>query len=340
MEAARSVGGRAPVGRAWSWPSLAALVTFLVLSLVVAGCASDRRADSPELRSPDPVLDGPTTDRGVEKFSIPADAGLVIGAVHDPSGAAMPGIRVALDGTAHEALSSQNGGFVFEGVPAGEYVFVAEARGYYAAEAKVEVPVSMVTRIEVTMVPIDGSSSEASSSGPDGLSGFMVPGAGSVWTLLAFPIVAVLVGAGVLAFMTVRRRRDPGRLAEAARARLAERKTADAELLARRAIDQDADCGEAWFVLGAALIHRGAYRQAVTVLERASRGYDPHVAGIAFLLTIANQRLGKPREARRWLPLVARDEDYWEALEHDPQTAFTQLVAGAKPTRRTDPAYA
>lgn len=323
------------------------LALLLLLTAALAGCADDR--PEPETDTPE-VQPGRTVAVGLEngtvlRLDLPAGGGLIVGSVTDEAGEPLAGIHVSLLGTDHVEVTPESGHFVFQNLAAGDYGLRADAKGYRAAEATVAVLPDVITRVGVTMLELKASDASSSLAEPQSRNWLTdqstIPGTPIVllplWILLAAAVLLAGVAAtfGVRSFLL-----RPARLVERGRQALLEGESQAAERYARRALHRDEGFSDAWFLLGASLIHRGAFEEAVTELERASARYDPRVAGFAFLITIAHHRMGRPEAARRWLPVVARDQEYWDALDHDPETAFRTWLVRGKPKRPEDPAYA
>src|SRR5436190_14590593 len=88
----------------------------------------------------------------------------VRGTVHDPSGAALSKARLKLrsgNGSEKESRKTvaEDGRFVFENVPAGEYVLKTEAKGFESATTKIGVGSNPVDDIKITLNVLAGAES-------------------------------------------------------------------------------------------------------------------------------------------------------------------------------------
>lgn len=306
-----------------------------VATLLLAGCSG--RPSAPEVTGPQ-LVDF-VDDQGREQSALLAPgAGLMVGSVQDEAGQPLVGVHVALLGTSQAGLTNDLGSFQFLNLAAGRYELRVDATGFESIQQSIDVRQVRVTEVRVTLVPAPPTEEGTIQARPTTEVAFPLPSktllAGSAGSFLALLVL-------VVALALYRRSRDADRIADRAFGHLSKGQLEQAELLARRAIARKDTTWTGWFVLGASLIRAGRYEEAIRHLERASATYDPKVAGLAFLITLACHRLGQPDRARRWLPLVARDQAYWDALEHDPDTAFVNLTRTMKVPRsaQQDPSY-
>ena len=322
-------------GKASKSGTTALLLACLFATLLLAGCSSQKAA--PNAAEPQWV-DFVDQDGTQQAALLAPGAGLMVGSVIDEEGNPIAGIHVALLGTSQSGSTNNLGAFQFLNLESGRYQLRVDGPGFEALEQPIDVRQLRVTEVRATLVPAAPVEDGVAQARPNTQVVFPLPS--QAWMTGSASTLAVLIVA-VVAVVLVLRSRNPERIANRAFSHLSEGQLQQAEQLARRAVTRKDTTWTGWFVLGAALIHAGRYEEAISHLERASRKYDPKVAGLAFLITLACHRLGQPERARRWLPLVARDQGYWDALEHDPDTAFVNLTrtkTAPKPARQ-DPSY-
>lgn len=254
-------------------------------------------------------------------------AGLISGIVRDASGNQIVGAHVSLLGTDQAMVTDALGSFQFLNLAHGKFTLRVDAEGFKSAEAAVGVRTASVTQTRVTLVPLPAD--EPVVAQPQTTAALAVA---PEWAIASF--VAACVGMLLLGWWL---RGQPRRRLRRAEADLKAGRLEKAEARVRRVLRRSSDA-TAWFVLGAVLIKRTHYHKAVRELEAAAAAYDPGMAGLAFLIALAHNRLGQKEQARRWLPLVARDLGYWNALNDDPESALTMPVRRAVVTQ-VDPAY-
>src|ERR1035438_6731585 len=86
--------------------------------------------------------------------------GALRGEIQDPSGARVVGARVTVQSAGssiiREAIANDHGEFRIEGLLPGRYHMVASAKGFAEATADVEVAVSLVRDVSITLTPQSG----------------------------------------------------------------------------------------------------------------------------------------------------------------------------------------
>lgn len=115
---------------------------LLAMTLVASGCAGPQTAAPPltdtlEPHAPEPIAS--------------ADQGSISGFVFDEELQPIAGARLELLELHRNATSAMDGGFTFNGLPAGPVSLVAGAIGYESFGRKVEVALGRIERLQVTL---------------------------------------------------------------------------------------------------------------------------------------------------------------------------------------------
>lgn len=95
----------------------------------------------------------------------PAQTGVLQGQVVDTTGAALPGVRVHIEGTARNRLTDENGRYLFRDLPAGTHPLVASVVGYQTETRSVTVNAGAITVADLVLrispVELEGITVEA-----------------------------------------------------------------------------------------------------------------------------------------------------------------------------------
>ncbi|WP_036218360.1 beta-sandwich domain-containing protein, partial [Calidithermus chliarophilus] len=99
------------------------------------------------------VTAGQTANAPVLSLAKPETVGKITGKVTS-SAAPLPGVIVYLPGTQYAAISADDGSYVLEGVPPGNYTLKAERSGYVTASGPVSVTAGQATNADLDLYPL------------------------------------------------------------------------------------------------------------------------------------------------------------------------------------------